>query len=266
MKKRKVVLKLSGKILDRPGIIEEIAHDILQLPEFFFMIVHGGGRDISFYLEKMGIESTFIDGLRVTDEESVEVVEMVLSGRINKKIVGALQNAGLNALGISGKDTGLFRVHRLQKDGRDWGFVGEIEAVNPQLLKLCYDQGIIPVISPISSANGQDTLNVNADHAASKVAAAFSSEALLFFTDVEGLYHNAKKLNSVSVEEAERLLNSTSISDGMVPKLQSAIEALRGGVKNVHILTWRGTKTLIRELKEKQYGGTVISDNVLCTT
>ena len=173
---RSIVVKLGGATIEQDGVIEELAADLRDMPSVFPIIVHGGGSEIGRYLELLGKEFTFVEGLRVTDADMVEVVEMVLSGKVNKQLVSRFQHCGINALGVSGKDMGLLRAERYQKNGNDIGFVGEIVEVNTTLFDICASHRVTPVVSPISEGANGETYNVNADHAALDIARAVSCD------------------------------------------------------------------------------------------
>lgn len=255
---RKVLVKVGGATLDQEGVIGELAEDMVRTEEASFVVVHGGGKEIDKYLNLLQREFAFHQGLRVTDAEAVEVVEMVLSGRVNKRIVTTFQHHGLRAIGISGKDLGLLQAEKLFQDGIDLGFVGRIKKVNPGIIELCMDWSILPVISPISWGEDGHTYNVNADHAAGKIAKAISADDLFYLTDVEGVYICGCKVDQLTAQEAEGVIDRGEVSGGMVPKLRSAADALQGGVKRVHIVGWQGQGTLIQELYGNASAGTVV--------
>lgn len=254
----KAVVKVGGAVLDREGIIDNLAKDLAKARGVSFVVVHGGSKEITKYLNLLQKEPTFYRGLRITDSEAVKVVEMILSGLINKGIVTTFQRYGLRAIGISGKDLGLFQAEKLFKDGVDLGFVGQIMEVNPEIIDICLAEGILPVISPVSFGEDGHTYNVNADHAAGEIAKAIGADDLVYLTDVEGIYISGRKVDRLTSKETGESIARGEVSGGMIPKLRSAIDALGQGVGRVHIVGWQGEGTLIRELHENASRGTVV--------
>jgi acetylglutamate kinase len=232
--------------------------------------VHGGGPQIGAMLKKLNINSTFIDGLRVTDEAAVEVVEMVLTGSINKQIVTGINAAGGRAIGLSGKDGNLVVARKLaltkpdpvtgQMVTHDLGFVGEPDKVNPEVLHSIMKSEVIPVIAPIGVGPKGETFNINADTVAGAVAGALKAERLVLLTDVEGVLDQDKKLISrLTVAEARNLIANGTISGGMIPKIQTAIDAVEGGVNAAVILDGRIPHVLLLELFTEHGAGTLIT-------
>ncbi len=258
---RSIVVKLGGATIEQDGVIEELAADLLDMPSVFPIIVHGGGSEIGRYLELLGKEFTFVEGLRVTDADMVEVVEMVLSGKVNKQLVSRFQHCGINALGVSGKDMGLLRAERYQKNGNDIGFVGEIVEVNTTLFDICASHRVTPVVSPISEGANGETYNVNADHAALDIARAVACDDVVFISDVAGIYRSdGRPVRRLTPELADALVEAGEITGGMIPKVRSALECLSYGVRRARIIAWHGPGTLLKELSsENSLYGTVVT-------
>ncbi|MBV9043548.1 MAG: acetylglutamate kinase [Alphaproteobacteria bacterium] len=224
------------------------------------VVVHGGGPQIGAMLKKLNIQSSFIDGLRVTDQAAVAVVEMVLTGSINKQIVSSINAAGGRAVGLSGKDSTLVLARKLMKNGQDLGFVGEPEKVNPDVLHTMMKSEIIPVIAPIGVGHGGETYNINADTVAGAVAGAMKAERLILLTDVEGVLDHEKKLiPNLTVAEARALIKQGIIKGGMIPKIETAIEAVESGVNAAVILDGRIPHVLLLELFTEHGAGTLIT-------
>ena len=262
MKNKKVVIKLGGATIGQGGVIEELAADLHAMSSVLPIIVHGGGSEIGRYLQMLGKEFTFVKGLRVTDEDMVEIVEMVLSGKINKQLVARLQRCGVKALGVSGKDMGLLRAEKYKKDGEDIGFVGEIAEVDTTLFDMCAAYGVVPVVSPISFGADGETFNVNADHAALDVARAVACDDIVFISDVEGIYGaNGATIRHLTPSLADQLIASGEITGGMIPKVKAALDCLGHGVKRARIIAWKGPETLQKELAgNESLFGTVVSN------
>jgi acetylglutamate kinase len=224
------------------------------------VIVHGGGPQIQAMLERLGKESSFVDGLRVTDDETMETVEMVLGGRINHEIVELIQQAGGRALGLTGSDGGLLRVSRKTARGRDLGRVGEVESVDPSSIRAVAEAGFVPVVAPIGVDTRGVTHNVNADEAAGGIAAALRAERLILLTDVEGVRDRQGQLVSeLSAEEARKLTREGTIREGMIPKVECCIEALSGGVTAATILDGRVQHALLLEIFTESGVGTLLT-------
>ena len=258
--KRRVVVKLGGSAIEQDGVVEQLATDLRNMPSVFPIIVHGGGLEIGRYLELMGKKFTFVNGLRVTGADMIEVVEMVLSGKINKGLVTRFQHCGVNALGVSGKDMRMLQAKKYKKDGVDIGFVGEIIEVNTDLLNICELNSIIPVVSPISGGVNGETYNVNADHAALDIARAMVCEDIVFISDVAGIQRSdGRPVRRLTPELADALIEAGEITGGMIPKVSSALECLSYGVRRARIIAWKEPGTLIKELamEESTYGTVV---------
>lgn len=257
----KIVIKYGGAAQTSDTLKEQFAQDIvlLHLVGMKPIIVHGGGKSITDLLADLGIETTFVEGQRVTTREVMRIVEMVLSGSINKEIVSLLDNHGSKAIGISGKDGGFLKG--LPKDFENFGYTGIIEHVNPEIVNNIIEDGAVPVIAPIagSSTMGHPGFNINADLAASKIAVAMEARKVLFLTDTPGVLDKEMNLiTNLSIEKTEALKADGTIQGGMVPKVDACIEALRGGVKKAHIIDGRVEHSLLLEILTSSGVGTCI--------
>jgi acetylglutamate kinase len=255
-----IVVKYGGHAMEG-GVSEHFAQDIVLMKQTGIdpVIVHGGGPQIGSMLGKLGIVSSFVDGLRVTDAASIEVVEMVLTGSINKQIVSGINAAGGRAVGISGKDGNLVVARKLENAKADLGFVGEPERVNPAVLSTIINSDLIPVIAPIGVGPKGETYNINADTVAGAVASATSAERLILLTDVEGvLDRDGKLIPHLTVNEARALIADGTISGGMIPKIVTAVEAVERGVRAAVILDGRIPHVLLLELFTEPGAGTLI--------
>ena len=260
------VIKYGGHAMVDKELAEVFARDIVLLKQVGInpIVVHGGGPQINDMLKRLDIKSEFIDGLRVTDAAAMQVVEMVLAGSLNKNIVGAIQAAGGAAVGLSGRDGGLLLAKKqlMQKDGKsiDLGFVGDPETVNPQVLKTAAAGGLIPVIAPVGYGADGQTYNINADTAAGAIAAAVGASRLLLLTDVAGvLDKNSKLIENLTVAETRALMSDGTISGGMIPKLETCIEAVEHGVDAAVILDGRVPHALLLEIFTPHGVGTLVS-------
>ena len=257
----KIVIKYGGSAQTSETLKEQFAQDIvlLHLVGMKPIVVHGGGKSITDLLADLGVDTKFVDGQRVTTKEVMRVVEMVLSGQINKEIVSLLDNHGSKAIGISGKDGGFLKG--MPKDFENFGYTGNIEHINPEIVNNIIDDGAIPVIAPIagSSTMGHPGFNINADLAASKIAVAMEARKVLFLTDTPGVLDKEMKLiTNLSIEKTEALKADGTIQGGMVPKVDACIEALRGGVKKAHIIDGRVEHSLLLEILTSSGVGTCI--------
>lgn len=249
-----VVIKYGGSAMVDEQIKEKVIEDIvlMKLVGIQPVIVHGGGKEISTTLEKMGITSNFYNGLRVTPKETVDVVEMVLSGKVNKDIVQLIQNHELNAVGISGKDGKTLKVRKKEIEGKDIGYVGEVKEVHTELIRSLIEHDFIPVIAPIGTDDKGETYNINADYAASSIAGALKAEKLIFLTDIEGVMEDTKKKTSLfttlEIKEIHRLIKKGVIQGGMIPKVMNCIEGINKGVHSVHILDGRLEHSMLLEI------------------
>lgn len=246
-----VVIKYGGNAMVDEDLKRGFAQDIVLLKYVGMnpVVVHGGGPQISKLLGDLKIESRFIKGLRVTDPATMRVVEMVLAGEINGEIVTNIQLAGGRAVGFSGKDGGLLRARRLAHADGDLGQVGEVVSVDPDLVRALEDDGFIPVIAPVGAGEDGESLNINADIAAGKIAEALGAEKFLLLTDVEGILDEAKRLiPSLDAAGARALIDAGTIEGGMIPKVTCALDALEGGVRQSHIIDGRLPHAVLLEL------------------
>jgi acetylglutamate kinase len=235
------VIKIGGNEMNEPGFLDELARQIAGLAAAEpVVIVHGGGRDIAALQTRLGLEPVKVDGLRVTDVESLAVAQMVLSGHTNKAIVKALLASGLDAVGLSGVDGGLLRCRKKNHSTVDLGLVGEIVAVRTGLLQSLIDHGTIPVISPISLGEDGQTYNVNADEAAGAIAAALSAHRLDFVSNVPGVLNGRGLLPFLTPVKAEALIHNGAVTGGMIPKVRTALDAVGRGVPAVRIVDLAG--------------------------
>jgi acetylglutamate kinase len=268
---RAIVVKYGGHAMEG-GVSEHFAQDIVLMKQTGIhpVVVHGGGPQIGAMLKKLSIPSSFVDGLRVTDAAAIEVVEMVLTGAINKQIVSGINSAGGRAVGLSGKDGNLVIARKLERfkldpvtlksEPVDLGFVGEPDTVNPEVLRTIMGSDLIPVIAPIGAGRKGETFNINADTVAGSVASAMSAARLLLLTDVEGvLDREGKLIQRLSVAEARALIADGTISGGMIPKIDTAIDAVEAGVHAAVILDGRIPHVLLLELFTEHGAGTMIT-------
>ncbi len=263
------VIKFGGSILKKPSAKEAFIQDVLLLSLVGIrpVIVHGGGGDITKKLEKLQIPTSFVNGLRVTDSDAMEEVEMILAGSINKDLVMGIQNAGGRAVGISGKDGGLLKAKRLgtmvSGEEVDIGFVGEIDAVNISLVKDLIGLGYIPIIAPTGFDEAGHTYNINADTAAAAISSSLEAEKLILLTDVDGLYldyHDKTTLQTgLSLDDGKALIERGVIQGGMLPKLQCALDALEKGSHNVHMINGSREHGLLLEIFTNDGIGTMIT-------
>lgn len=258
-----VVIKYGGSAMVDPVLNEMVIEDIvlMKLVGFKPVIVHGGGKEISAMLNRVGVESRFHEGLRITTEETMEVVEMVLAGKVNKSIVQMIQNHDLNAVGITGKDGKTLKVKKKEVNGADIGYVGEITRVDTKLIESLIENDFIPVIAPIGTDVDGETYNINADYAASAIAGALHAEKLIFLTDVQGVMRDINDpdslISKLTIEDVDIFKSEGIISGGMMPKVDCCVEGLRAGVKNVHILDGRVEHSMLLEIFTKSGVGTM---------
>jgi acetylglutamate kinase len=261
-----LVIKYGGAAMEQADLKESFALDVILLRYVGInpVIVHGGGPQIDALMKRLGKKPQFVGGMRVTDEETVEIVEMVLVGRINKEIVGLINHHGGKAVGLSGKDGALIlarrRHHRLPSGEEvDIGLVGEVEAVNPQAINLLADNGFIPVIAPVGVGATGETYNINADLVAGDMAAALRAEKLIHLTDVHGIKgEDGTLVSTLTKKEAERLIGEGVIAGGMLPKVESALGALARGTAKAHIIDGRVPHAILLELFTHEGIGTEI--------
>ncbi len=268
-----IVVKYGGSAMSNEELQKNVIKDVtlLKLVGFKPIIVHGGGKAISTWVNKVGKEAEFVNGLRVTDAETMEIAEMVL-GRVNKSLVSMVQELGVKAVGISGKDGGLLKVDKKYSNGQDIGFVGDVKEVDAKILYDLLENDFLPIVAPIGMDDNFDTFNINADDAACAIAKAVGADKLVFLTDVEGLYRdfNDKStfISRLTATEADDLIGSGIIGGGMLPKLNNCTSAIKNGVSRVHILDGRVPHCLLLEIFTKQGIGTAIiaddDDLTLC--
>ena len=258
-----IVVKYGGSAMSNEELQKNVIKDValLKLVGFKPIIVHGGGKEISRWVEKTGKEAKFVNGLRVTDEETMEIAEMVL-GRVNKRLVSMVEELGVKAVGLSGKDGQMLRVEKKYSEGQDIGYVGNINNVNPEILSDLLEKGYLPIVSPIGLGEEFDTYNINADDAACAIAKAVGADKLVFLTDIEGLYKDINDKSSfisrITASEAEELIEDGFIGGGMLPKLNNCTSAVLNGVNRVHILDGRIPHCLLLEIFTNEGVGTAI--------
>ena len=258
-----IVIKYGGSAMLDEELKKKVIEDVvlLKLVGFKPIIVHGGGKEISRWVEKVGMEPRFIKGLRVTDEDTMELVEMVL-GKVNKELVTLVQSLGVKAVGVSGKDGGLLRVSKKRIEGGDIGYVGEVEEVNPKILYDLLEKDFLPIVFPVGLDDDFHTYNINADDAACAIAKSVSAEKLAFLTDIDGVYKDPDDpktlIPELYVNEAEQLIEDGYIGGGMLPKLNNCIDAIRCGVSRVHILDGRIPHSMLLEIFTDKGAGTAI--------
>lgn len=261
--RRIIVVKYGGSAMSSDELKSNVIKDVtlLKLVGFKPIIVHGGGKEISRWVEKVGMEPRFINGLRVTDADTMELAEMVL-GKVNKQLTSMVQELGVKAVGISGKDGGLLKCKKRLSGGEDIGFVGEITDVDPKVLFDLLEKDFLPIVAPIAVDENFDTYNINADDAACAVAKAVNAEKLAFLTDIEGLYRDINDkstfISRLTSADAQKLLDDGFIGGGMLPKLNNCIDAVQNGVNNVHILDGRILHCLLLEIFTNKGIGTCI--------
>ncbi|MBO5303637.1 MAG: acetylglutamate kinase [Lachnospiraceae bacterium] len=258
-----IVVKYGGSAMVDEELKRQVIQDVtlLKLVGFKPIIVHGGGKEISKWVAKAGMEPVFVNGLRKTDEATMEIAEMVL-GRVNKSLVQMVQELGVNAIGISGKDGGMLKVEKKYSNGEDIGFVGEITEVNPKILYDLLEKDFLPIVCPIGLDDEFNTYNINADDAACAIARAVEAEKLAFLTDIEGVYKDPSDkstlISELPIEEARELISGGNIGGGMLPKLNNCIDAIENGVSRVHILDGRIAHCLLLEIFTNKGIGTAI--------
>ena len=258
-----IVVKYGGSAMVDEQLKKSVISDVtlLKLVGFKPIIVHGGGKEISKWVGKVGKEAQFINGLRVTDEETMEIAEMVL-GRVNKSLVSMVEELGVKAVGISGKDGGLLKVKKKYADGKDIGYVGEITDVDPKILYDLMEKDFLPIICPVGLDDEFNTYNINADDAACAIARAVGANKLAFLTDIEGLYRDfedkSSLISEIKVKEAKELIAGGTIGGGMLPKLSNCIDAIEAGVSRVHIIDGRIPHSILMEIFSDRGVGTAI--------
>ncbi len=258
-----IVVKYGGSAMSNEELQRNVIKDVtlLKLVGFKPIIVHGGGKEISRWVGKVGMEARFVNGLRVTDEDTMEIAEMVLN-KVNKNLVRMVGELGVRAVGISGKDGGLLQCDKKYADGEDIGFVGDIKNVDPKVLYDLLEKDFLPIVAPIGLDDNYQTYNINADDAACAIAKAVGADKLVFLTDIEGLYRDvndkASFISRLTVTQADELIAGGCIGGGMLPKLHNCTEAIKNGVNRVHILDGRIAHCLLLEIFTNKGIGTAI--------
>jgi len=260
-----IVVKFGGNAMIDEKLKEMFAEDVV-LTKYIGMspvVVHGGGPQINEVMDKMGKKPVFIEGIRITDGETMDIVEMVLGGKINKELVNRINQHGGNAVGLTGKDGGLIQARKLRRPrksaGIDRGLVGEVESISPNIIRALEQNRFIPVIAPIGVDNKGKTYNINADTAAGAIAATLKAEKLIFLTDVKGILgKDGKLISTLTRKQALQLIKSGVITSGMLPKVRACLDALDGGVKKTHIIDGRINHSILLEIFTKKGIGTEI--------
>ena len=258
-----IVVKYGGSAMVDEQLKKTVIQDVvlLKLVGFKPIIVHGGGKEISRWVSKVGKEPQFINGLRVTDGETMELAEMDLN-KVNKELVALVESLGVKAVGVSGKDGNLLKVEKKFSNGQDIGFVGNITEVNPKILSDLLEKDFLPIVCPVGLDENFQTYNINADDAACAIAKQMHAEKLAFLTDIEGVYRDPEDpstlISKLFVKEARELINSGNVGGGMIPKLQNCVDAIEGGVSRVHILDGRIKHCLLLEIFTDKGIGTAI--------
>ena len=258
-----IVVKYGGSAMVDENLKKRVIEDVtlLKLVGFKPIIVHGGGKEISRWVSKVGMEPKFINGLRVTDEPTMELAEMVL-GKVNNELVQRVESLGVRAIGLSGKDGGLLNVTKKYSNGEDIGYVGEVQKVNADILWDLLDKDFLPIVCPIGLDDSFHTYNINADDAACAIARAMNAEKLAFLTDIEGVYKDPNDpstlISELQISEAKEFIEKGYIGGGMLPKLNNCIDAIENGVSRVHILDGRIPHCLLLEIFTNKGIGTAI--------
>jgi acetylglutamate kinase len=262
-----IVVKYGGSAMTDENLKKNVIKDVtlLKLVGFKPIIVHGGGKEISKWVQKSGMEPKFINGLRVTDKDTMEIAEMVL-GKVGKQLVTLVEELGVRAVSISGKDGMMLKCCKKYSNGEDIGFVGEITDVNPKILFDLIENDYLPIVSPIGMDEEYNSYNINADDAACAIARAVKAEKLAFLTDVEGVYNNPEDkstlISELRISEAKSLMEKGNIGGGMLPKIQNCIDAIDNGVSRVHILDGRILHCLLLEIfTNKGIGTAILNDS-----
>jgi acetylglutamate kinase len=267
-----IVIKYGGHAMVDEQLKADFARDItlMKFTGLNPVVIHGGGPQINKVLDQMGMQHQFIKGMRLTDEATMDVVEMVLGGKVNKDIVTQINKQGGKAVGLSGKDGGLIRAKKLhivyQEDENkppeiiDPGLVGQVTQINPSIINTLSREGFIPIIAPVGTGDSGETYNINADLVASSMAAALSAKRLIFLTDVEGVLNlSGELISSIDMEKIDQMIKEKAISGGMIPKIECALEALKNGVEKVHIINGSKRHALLLELFTDKGIGTEVT-------
>lgn len=260
---KRVVIKYGGAAMTDCKLKQKVMQDIVLMKYVGMhpIIVHGGGPEINGMLKRLGIKPQFVNGLRVTDRETMEIVEMVLGGKVNKEIVMGINASGGKAIGISGKDGNLIQARPVDSGGQ-MGFVGAVKCINPQIIETVIENGYIPVIAPIGTDEHQETYNINADLAAAAVAVAMKADKLVLLTDVPGLLEdpadNSTLISVLKVSQVPEFLENGVIAGGMIPKVECCVESVTGGVGRTHIIDGRLPHSILLEIFTDQGIGTMV--------
>ncbi|MDJ0625608.1 MAG: acetylglutamate kinase [Candidatus Caenarcaniphilales bacterium] len=261
------VIKYGGASMTNQKLKKKVAEDIAILNYIGVhpIVIHGGGPEINQMLNKFNIKSEFKQGLRVTDKSTMEVVEMVLTGKVQKEIVGLLNQSGAKAIGLSGKDGNLMKAKRYKSGDFDWGYTGEIESISVEVLQTLISQSFLPVISSVASNSKGETFNINADSVASSIAENLKTEKLILLTDIPGILRDKNNpdslISKLNLKEAKELIEQKVIEGGMIPKVQSSIKAIESGVGSVHILDGTKEHVLLLETLTEAGVGTMITES-----
>lgn len=258
-----LVVKLGGALIEEEEIKDSILQDLVLLNYVGMnpVVVHGGGSEISKEMEKEGKKPEFVEGLRVTDEETMEILHKSLGGKINKDIVLGLEKHGGLAMGVSGIDGNLVEAEKIESE-EDLGFVGEVKTINPEIIEYLLKEDYIPVIAPMGADKEGNSLNLNADAVAAELAASLNSEKMILLTDVSGVLENPEDedslISELSLEEAQSLIEEGNITEGMIPKVEACIESVKSGVSRTHIIGGKSPHALLLELLTESGIGTMI--------
>lgn len=258
-----IVVKYGGAAMENDELQRSVAIDIVLLKFVGInpVLIHGGGKEITSWLEKLQIETEFIDGLRKTSKEAMEVTEMVLTGKVNKAIVGLINNAGGKAIGLSGKDGNMILGEKINET--KLGHAGKVTKIDPNPILATIEKGYIPVISTIAVDKNNETLNINADYVAADIAVALKAEKLIYLSNVEGILNEKKEIiKQIVVDDVNDLIKKGVVSGGMIPKVNSCTESLEKGVNNVHIISGEIPHSLLLELFTDYGVGTMIKEKV----
>ena len=265
-----IVIKYGGHAMIEEQLKDSFAQDIVLMKYVGInpIIVHGGGPQIGKMMEALGKKPKFVKGIRVTDQETMDIVEMVLGGKINKEVVASINQHGGKTAGLSGRDGGLIKAKKLsmkalkEEDVVDMGMVGEVEAIDPTILQKLIEDGFIPVIAPIGAGPNGEAYNINADHVAGALAVALRAEKLILLTDVKGIFNDKGRLiSTLSKKEIKRLIDKGIITEGMIPKVEACLYALEGGVAKTHIIDGRVSHALLLEVfTDKGVGTEIIAE------
>lgn len=263
---KKVVIKYGGNAMNSEILKKSVLEDIILMHSFGVIpiVIHGGGPSIDNMLNKLNIKSKFINGYRVTDKSTVEVVQMVLSGSVNKDLVAEINNLGGQAVGISGKDASMIQCKKAKSEQKvDFGYVGNIEKVNSEIIELLINKNYIPVISPLGFGSDGETYNINADTVAGEIASVLKADKFILVSNVKGIYEqnvdgSKKIISKITSKEVDKLIEKKTIYGGMIPKVECCKNAIEKGVKNVHIIDGYTKHSLLLELFSENKTGTLI--------